>query len=100
MRDGRPMFVDVVGDITASDQSETVMCRELAEALAELWRTFGRAFDSYRPELYYMRGPGPKWRARHSGIVTAATLGPDVFHAASKILPRVARPKLPNRASP
>jgi hypothetical protein len=28
------MFVDVVGDITASDQSETVMCHELAEALA------------------------------------------------------------------
>ena len=39
------MFADVVGDITASDQSETVMCRELAEALAELWRTFGRAFE-------------------------------------------------------
>lgn len=19
----------------------------------------------YRPELYYMRGPGPKWRQRH-----------------------------------
>ncbi len=19
----------------------------------------------YRPELHYMRGPGPKWRARH-----------------------------------
>jgi hypothetical protein len=22
-------------------------------------------FDSYRPELHYMRGPGPKWRAKH-----------------------------------
>ena len=21
--------------------------------------------DSYRPELHYMRGPGPKWRGRH-----------------------------------
>ena len=21
--------------------------------------------DSYRPELHYMRGPGPKWRVRH-----------------------------------
>jgi hypothetical protein len=21
--------------------------------------------DSYRPELHYMRGPGPKWRERH-----------------------------------
>jgi hypothetical protein len=24
--------------------------------------------DSYRPELHYMRGPGPKWRERHMGI--------------------------------
>jgi hypothetical protein len=21
--------------------------------------------DSYRPELHYMRGPGPKWRTKH-----------------------------------
>ena len=21
--------------------------------------------DPYRPELHYMRGPGPKWHARH-----------------------------------
>jgi hypothetical protein len=24
------------------------------------------AFDPYRPELHYMRGPGPKWRERHT----------------------------------
>jgi hypothetical protein len=23
-------------------------------------------FDPYRPELHYMRGPGPRWRARHA----------------------------------
>jgi hypothetical protein len=22
----------------------------------------------YRPELHYMRGPGPKWYARHASI--------------------------------
>jgi hypothetical protein len=22
-------------------------------------------FDPYRPELHYMRGPGPKWHAKH-----------------------------------
>ena len=22
--------------------------------------------DSYRPELHYMRGPGPKWREKHA----------------------------------
>ena len=30
------------------------------------WREFfARAFDPYRPELHYMRGPGPAWRAKH-----------------------------------
>lgn len=25
--------------------------------------------DPYRPELHYMRGPGPKWHAKHqSGV--------------------------------
>jgi len=22
--------------------------------------------NSYRPEAHYMRGPGPKWRAKHA----------------------------------
>ena len=30
------------------------------------WRQFlARAFNPYRPELHYMRGPGPAWRAKH-----------------------------------
>jgi len=28
-------------------------------------RLGGLLFDSYRPELHYMRGPGPKWREKH-----------------------------------
>jgi hypothetical protein len=28
-------------------------------------RFFIRAFDPYRPELHYMRGPGPAWRAKY-----------------------------------
>ena len=43
----------------------------LAKPLAELrtfWRQFiAKAFDPYRPELHYMRGPGPAWRAKHPG---------------------------------
>ena len=32
------------------------------------WRQFfSRAFNPYRPELHYMRGPGPAWRAKHLG---------------------------------
>ena len=35
-------------------------------ALAETFRTLRRDFfDPYRPELHYMRGPGPKWREKH-----------------------------------
>jgi hypothetical protein len=30
------------------------------------WRAFvTKAFDPYRPELHYMRGPGPAWRAKY-----------------------------------
>jgi hypothetical protein len=25
--------------------------------------------DPYRPELHYMRGPGPKWHAKHDGMM-------------------------------
>ena len=28
-------------------------------------RLFRPLFDHYRPERYYMRGPGPRWRAKH-----------------------------------
>jgi hypothetical protein len=24
--------------------------------------------ENYRPEAHYMRGPGPKWRAKHAQI--------------------------------
>jgi hypothetical protein len=30
------------------------------------WQVLTKAlFDTYRPELHYMRGPGPKWREKH-----------------------------------
>jgi hypothetical protein len=38
-------------------------------------------FDPYRPELHYMRGPGPKWREQHPQVASAAAttviFGPD-----------------------
>ena len=33
--------------------------------------------DSYRPELHYMRGPGPKWRTKHQSW---RSVGPAVGH--------------------
>lgn len=37
----------------------------LAADLAELGGVLRSLVDPYRPELYYMRGPGPKWHAKH-----------------------------------
>ncbi|GJD48393.1 hypothetical protein OPKNFCMD_1111 [Methylobacterium crusticola] len=34
--------------------------------VAEAWRILAASVhDPYRPELHYMRGPGPRWRQRH-----------------------------------
>jgi hypothetical protein len=39
----------------------------LTRTLVATWRTLSQdLFDTYRPEQHYMRGPGPKWRAKHA----------------------------------
>ena len=47
----------------------------LAAAALKAWTAIANAWHTmviddqerpYRPELYYMRGPGPKWRAAHA----------------------------------
>jgi hypothetical protein len=36
-------------------------------AVVEIWRRLKKAIlDPYRPELHYMRGPGPKWREKQA----------------------------------
>ena len=44
---------------------------DLAADVAELVRTLQALVDPYRPEQYYMRGPGPKWRAKHDPVPAA-----------------------------
>jgi hypothetical protein len=54
------------------------MRRDLMKAVREVWRAFGGAFDPYRPERHYMRGPGPKCRTKRAGLMAqtaAATAG-------------------------
>jgi hypothetical protein len=34
--------------------------------LTEFVRLFRSITDPYRPELHYMRGPGPKWHEKHA----------------------------------
>jgi hypothetical protein len=42
------------------------MLRQPLSFVATKWRKLVQiAGDPYRPELHYMRGPGPKWHAKH-----------------------------------
>jgi len=45
-----------------SDRRTPGVLADLGEFLQNLARSL---FDPYRPELYYMRGPGPKWHDKH-----------------------------------
>jgi hypothetical protein len=48
----------------------------LGTAVRSFWRSLKSAlFDTYRPELHYMRGPGPKWHAKHRGPQACALSG-------------------------
>ena len=39
------------------------------DACRQRWRRLATSlFDPYRPELHYMRGPGPKWREKHGQV--------------------------------
>jgi hypothetical protein len=42
----------------------------LAGTFARLWNAAQNAWpaDNYHPEAHYMRGPGPKWRAKHAQV--------------------------------
>jgi hypothetical protein len=40
----------------------------LSDSISESLRTFAQLRNTYRPELHYMRGPGPKWHAKRAGI--------------------------------
>ena len=41
------------------------LLRRLTEIVIHGHRLAGHARNPYRPELHYMRGPGPKWQAKH-----------------------------------
>ena len=41
------------------------LVRHLDLIVAGWQRLIDRVTDSYRPERHYMRGPGPKWHAKH-----------------------------------
>jgi hypothetical protein len=53
----------------------------LSADFAEALQAFKALFDPYRPERHYMRGPGPKWRAKHASVLTEAPTGAGLYRA-------------------
>jgi len=47
----------------------------LGFTLARVGLVNGWFFDAYRPELHYMRGPGPKWQEKHGRSCSPSYLG-------------------------
>jgi hypothetical protein len=64
----------VMATITATSLSKAATGGDRPNLFHEIrtfWREFaGAAFNPYRPELHYMRGPGPAWRAKHAASST------------------------------
>jgi hypothetical protein len=44
------------------------MWHNFTRVMRELQRSFGEGGAAYRPDLHYMRGPGPKWRAKYGNL--------------------------------
>jgi hypothetical protein len=61
----------ILTELTLIGASAREAVRRLAAPFAMHLRD---AFDPYRPELHYMRGPGPKWREKH-GVAGRNTPG-------------------------
>ena len=63
-----------MSDITpafAAVAQEEARSRILGEIKSFLHQFFIKAFDPYRPELHYMRGPGPACRAKEMALSPA-----------------------------
>jgi hypothetical protein len=56
--------------------------RRLNAFIARCHALIGSVCDPYRPELHYMRGPGPKWREKHQ---TVAERSNSVASAAARV---------------
>jgi len=73
------------------------MARHRASEGASIMRYFS---DRYRPELHYMRGPGPKWLEKHAGqagaIVVPSEGHPD-YATFGRRIELMLRPWLPSR---
>jgi len=50
----------------AKSKEMTQSANVLAARVSARWQALTKAlFDDYRPEVHYMRGPGPRWHEKH-----------------------------------
>jgi hypothetical protein len=56
-------------------QPSSMLFRQRLSVILTRWhKLIQSARDTYRPELHYMRGPGPKWCAKHPGSTERGAL--------------------------
>jgi hypothetical protein len=67
----------------------THLRRDFSKTLAWLWCACLSGAGAYRPDLHYMRGPGPAWHAKYGHL--ASDLWPRCAVDAQKILPASSR---------
>jgi hypothetical protein len=57
----------VMNEADRNPQSSRRPVPRLGRTVIEMVRDLARdLLDPYRPERHYMRGPGPKWQAKHA----------------------------------
>lgn len=55
--------------------SSSTPLRQRLNGIMTSWHRLIRiARDPYRPELHYMRGPGPKWHEKHQGYTESGAI--------------------------
>jgi hypothetical protein len=54
---------------------ERSMRHDFSKTLRRLWRACLGGEGAYRPDLHYMRGPGPKWHAKYGSLAKANGTG-------------------------
>jgi len=58
----------------AKSKEMTQSANVLAARVSARWQALTKAlFDDYRPEVHYMRGPGPKWHEKYGAEIDGAS---------------------------
>ncbi len=60
------------------------MRHDFSKAFRRFWRVCLGGEGAYRPDLYYMRGPGPKWHAKYGSLAVKANAAGDAHARPSR----------------